>query len=472
MVPIMIACCFFLVAATAGCYFLYKPALKPKLALVLICLMATTTGIYFASYPIAHHMSRDSAIGGYHQFLNGSVLATDRQAYTCTRDGDCEYDYNCDYYYDTETEYYTDSEGNTKSRTVEVRKHHDCPYAKQEFSYTILDSLGTTHSIGDRYFAKNPQEWRRGSGIPSQVPRGEPAKWVHARKALAAGNSDPVVVPDEYKNYVLADESTLLRASSDDISLLSKQKLLPDHTQNLRDPIHDYYVADKMSFVGFKPINEAAWQSSLMHFNAALGMEKQGDMHIVAIKASAIPASVSPEDYLNALKAYWLNNLGKYAIAKNGIALVLAVDDSGSTIEWSKAATGMPVGNGPMLQALSTQLSGTPFTPANVLGSTTAQVTTKQGKPAVTYTVGKGKAAQIIMHTFPFKRACMMCKDKGEDSSQSFVDLASSIPISTGGVVGAIVVSSILGFILWYKVFGFVYEFESLDNSSRRPYDL
>jgi hypothetical protein len=435
-------------------------------SLLFLILFCVSTGAGAATYPIMHSISKEHAVGGYHQYLNGSIVSADMEHFKCTRDGPCDHEYSCDYYYTTE--YYTDSDGNTHSRE-ELHWHH-CPYASEEFSYMVTDTFGNTYDLGDHFFAEKPLPWKRNKSVPTDVPRGVPARWQHAHDSLKRGDSDPVTVQGEYKNFILSSEDTILKAASSNIAQLRKARLLPDHTKNIQSPIHQQYLADKVSFVGFTPSNPAAWQDALMHFDAGLGMTRQGDMHIVAIKASGIPASISPEDYMNALKAYWLNSLGKNALAKNGIALVLAVNDSASQVEWAKAATGMPIGNGVMLQRLSSQLSGLPFTPPAILGSTTARVDPTTHK--VTYTPGSGRAAQIVMQEFPFVRACMECKDKNEKGQHSFVDLSDQIPLSTSGRVWGTILLLALIFIGWSWIYNFlvvdVWYLESEDDQRRK----
>jgi hypothetical protein len=410
-----------------------------------------------AAYGITHHIVQRDAVGGYHQWLNGSIVSADSQRFRCSKDGPCSHEYACDYY-TVEVPYtVTDSKGNSHTEWRTETRHHDCPYVTDEYSYSLTVSFGfktETFDLASHIFAAQPQAWKRGKSIPGDVARGAPPQWQHAHDAIQAGNTDPATITAKYDNYLLSSESTILKAHSDDIAQLKKLKLLPDPSQNLKEPIYDNYMSDKTVFVGFNPPNGPAWQSSLMHFNAALGIEKQGDLHIVAIKASALPASISSEDYLNAVKADWLNNLGKYAIAKNSIILILGVDDAGSTIQWSRATTGMPVGNGAMLQALGNDLAGLPFSPDAILGNTTGRVVNPTSKHPVSYQIGSGRAAQIIMVEYPFERACMGCTDKSEQGKQSFVYLSTEIPVGGWALFWMFVVDTIIIGGMSYFAFG------------------
>lgn len=424
-----------IIAALLGS--LAKP-LSTRSVVILVALVAASFGVAAGSYPIAHHVAQRGAIGGYHQFINANVTAAHVEVINCTEDGSCEHHYDCDSYqvYDG-----TDKNGNAEYHT-EWRK---CPYATQEFTYTIHDTYDKDERIvADHIFSAHPQKWRSWGfhSLPSNVQRGEPAGWTQIVNDLQAGLADPITLPDVYDNYILASEDAILKASSDNIARLTRAHLLPDHTANLQDPIYGVFQADKMSFIGFRPSDTKAWQQSLMQFNAALGMQRQGDMHVVAIKASALPHGVSSEDYLNALKAYWLNDLGKNAIAKNGIILVLGVDNSGSKVVWSKAATGMPVGNGAMLASLSSDLEGTAFSPSAVFGTTEALATGSK----VTYAIGHGAVSQIVMVDFPFVRSCMACQSKNDAAhkGQGFIYLSTDIPLGGWGIVLTILVDFVI----------------------------
>jgi hypothetical protein len=82
-----------------------------------------------------------------------------------------------------------------------------------------------------------------------------------------------------------------------------------------------------------------------------------------------------------------------------------------------------------MLQALSLQLDGQPFTPDAVLGHTTGRTLTTGDKPKVEYTPGTGIASQLILQEFPFERACMNCKDAEDKGKTGFVSLSSELPL-------------------------------------------
>lgn len=444
------------------------------LSLVLTVVITALVSVFGLGTGAAYHIglsaAQTGAVSGYHQFLNGSLVSADVNVTHCDRDGSCVHEDNyCDSYTDIETETYTDANGKTQTRTKLVTKYHSCPQMTEEYTYTVADNFGNRYTIANHIFAENPTQWRSkgvdmsGSG---SVPRGVPPRWQQFKTDIDAGDADPVTVPNTYSNYVLGSEATILKASSQDIKQLQKAKLLPLHTANMnKDPIHDDFNADKVSFVGMSaPANAATWQQALMRFNAALGMRLQGDMHLVVLKASSLPSNISEESYLNALKAYWLNDLGKNALAKNGIMLVLGLDETGAKIQWAKAATGMPVGNNEMVQGLQNELEGVSFDPDKLFGNTKASIVESNGKKKPTYTIGEGIIPQVVMVDFPFKRACMGCKSAEDKGQQGFIYLQTEIPLAGSDLVITDVLYVVTIVVLWGVVLFWAYPRLSLNE--------
>ncbi len=418
-------------AAGAGLYLAYTQRDRTTgLAITAAITAIVIGGSGFVAYPIARSTVQAVAIGGYQQKLNGSVVATDvitTKCYEAKEDAggsNCRHSERCDPYPDSVQQSYPGSDGKTHYRTVWVTKYHDCPLDSHEYTYrlTAVAYHTYTFTIADHILGPNSRHLRGNDG---GIPRTVPAQWQHAKDSLAAGNSDPVTVPDTYENYILGSESDLLQEHSDDIKTLEAKKLLP----SVLAPIHDHFLADKVSFVGMNSGDAATWQDRLMRFDAAFGTLKQGDMRVVVVRASALPPGITPEDYIRALKAHWQSDFGKNAFPKNAVVLVLAVDDSGSNITWARAETGMPIGNHEMLDSLMLRLRDKPFTPEAIFGTADANVTGGD-KPKVAYTAGSGIVPQTVMTDFPFRRACMGCTDTGEKGQQGFVDLKDLIPIS------------------------------------------
>lgn len=417
-----------------------------------------------------HHMAQASAVSGYQEFWNGSIIAAMSQDYTCERDGVCVHTYQCDPYevwesytdYETRTRTVTrtDSEGKSYSTTETyteavtkwhwVTHYHSCPYATSEHSFWLKDSLGQTFTIASHIFAANARAWRSGSGLPN-VSQGIPQQWADAKAAIERGDDPPSTKTNDYVNYLLAASDSLLKAYSDKIDAYREQGLIPDHTRNMKsNPIHDSYMADKAVFVkmDLDTNDYNAWQDALGKLNSQLGTERQGDLHMLAVPASAID---NPDDYANALLAEWQSRqYGKEGLAKNAIMLVIGVSADGKSVQWARAKTGIPEGNGEMLAALSLQLADTQFTPQALLGSPAA-TWNGEGEGNLSFTPSDGIVEQIILRDHPFLRPCMMCNDEG-DSGQGYVYLKDSalLPSWAPWVLGTIVFMVALG------LFGFM----------------
>ncbi len=399
---------------------------------------------------IGPRLSRDGAINGFREFLNGSVTQARINTDTCERDGSCVHHYDCDSYQFkvVDRAASTDSKGNYTSEISHYEtRYHSCPYVTKELDYVLEDNIGSTITIGDNYFESNPHQWRGDRGIPGDVPREPPARWLKAKADLVSGMSDPVTRVSDYANFILASDSNLYKKYSGSITTLQKAGLLPKHTANLGDNVlYEYGMqARKVQAIGGLKVNLNEWQNRLMRFNAALGSDQQGDMHIVLVPASKVS---NPDEYIIALKAYW-TSLGKWSISKNGIILAIGASPDGKTVEWSRAATGMPTGNGEMLEALKFRLAGKSLDPSTLLGDVTTDVREEKGKLKVTYGRGVGgMIGQIVFGEFPFKRSCMKCTSKG-DKGVGYVDLTELVPITTGAKVLMFFIVLVLSCCLW-----------------------
>ncbi len=382
----------------------------------------------------------------YQEFYNGVETSATVQVEDChpgssggsaaSGHSNCYYEYRTGETY-TYTETYTvtvsdgcDSKGNCKSHT-ETRTRTETgyiynPYASKEYYYAITDSLGGDYRF-PQVFVKEGEGYG-GQAIPGDIPRGDPAEWLDAKKHLEEGDPRPVTRIFEYDNYILASQDELLKPFSEDVEQFKEDGILPEHTKNIMgDPLYGFSksYADKVSFVGVSVADESVWQKSLMSFNAALGSELQGDLHLVLIDASLVN---SPTDYLNAVKAYWLgDDFGRRAVAKNAIIVIAGVQSS--EIQWAQASTGMPFGNEVMLQGIVNFLPGTSLDPAQVIGSPHTVVTPGSGDEDDTVTVKISESAgvleKVVLDDFPFQRACMDCADDGDQIG--YKDLVSQI---------------------------------------------
>lgn len=371
---------------------------------------------------------------------------------------------NCDHEYRTgetytymETVYYPettcDGKGKctttTKSRQEPRTGHIYAPYASKEYHYVITDSLGGSYTFPVSYVKDG--EGYLGQAIPNNIPRGDPEEWTDAWQHLDAGNPRPVTRIFSYDNYILASKDELLATYSDDVDRYLEEKVLPEHTANiLGDPLYGYNnsSADKVSFVGVEVADPAAWQYSLMNFNAALGSKFQGDMHLVLIDDSLVDNQTT---YLNALKAYWQSNdFGRRALAKNGIVVVAGVQ--GNEVVWAKATTGMPFGNEVMLRGIENFLHGTKLSPVDVIGDphtvvTPASSDDEDDTVKVSHGDTPGVLEQVVLMDFPFARACMEC-DEGE--GVGYENLIAMVEPEAWQWAIMIVIVAVLALVWWF----------------------
>lgn len=371
------------------------------------------------------------------QFLNGvevSALTSPTRCAAGTSGSATSGESNCALAYDTGQTYsYTYT--TTTSVCTEDDGDEDCtnvpvvhvatadiwaPYATYEYHYSVTDSLGDTYNYPGVYLAAHPVPYYRGHAIPSSVPRGAPKDWLAAKAAIAAGNPRPVTKMASYENPILATDDQNYIQYSDNVQQYLREHILPMPTANiLTNPIYGTSrgLADKVSFVGIKLPDEAAWEAADMQFNGGFGMKLQGDLHVVIIRSSLVD---DPTQYLNALKAYWQSTqyFGHRPIAKNAVIVVIGTTN-GKTVDWAQATTGMPYGNNVMLQAIQNDLPGTALTPAAVFGDPHTVVTppAKAGaKDAVTVTLSSppGILSEVVFKEFPFQRACMITCPSGQ----------------------------------------------------------
>lgn len=360
------------------------------------------------------HLAVGQQLEGFHEFLGGVVYRVDAVENRCVRDGDCRHTYQCDPYTVWDTEPVYDSKGKqTGTRRVSRTEWHDCPYSTVEIDYVASVTYGFKQEqvvTDSAVFPERPVEWRRGEGLPG-VQRGPSLRWSRWAAAVRAGEAPPYVGHQTYPNFLLASQDTLLKRSSAAIAKYRKAGLMPPHTRGVAADadVDDVVVggyADKFTAIGVRA-DDGEWNDRLNRFNARLGLQLQGDLHVVAVPASKV---VNPSEYASALIVDWQSDrYGKWALSKNGVALVLGVD--GGRVKWARAKTGMPVGNDGMAFLLASRLEGVKFDPDVVFGSTVVLPGSTDPKFAE---VGDGIVPRVMLVDAPFKRACMVCDDKGE----------------------------------------------------------
>lgn len=337
----------------------------------------------------------------YDEFWGGYEVAAHRTTNPCSRDGSCAHEYQCDPYQVlvTKTRSVSDGKGGTRSETyteMETR-YHSCPYATEEWSFTLETTLGG-YTISSHGFSDHPVEWRAGSGIPGGVARGVPPFWAAAKQRIDSGDPGPVTAVRQYDNYILASQSSILKKHSDRIEELEAEKLLPAPATGVRD----FYLADKVRFVGVTP--DPAWQDAVNRFNAAFGSDLQGDLHVVIVDAKR---AGNPDAYTGALNAYWTGpTFKKKALSKNALVVVLGAAQG--NVVWSRAFTGMPLGNEKLLVELS-RMKGSLDAEAFV-GRPRGEIARGDVKRIHH---GAGAIESAVWGPNQFERVCMTCKEEG-----------------------------------------------------------
>jgi hypothetical protein len=311
----------------------------------------------------------------YHENWGGYETSAQWIVSPCSRDGNMKYYYKGDPYtveWDEDTSY-TDSKGKRHHQTKHHKetRYHNIPYCSEEWTLVVHTTLGD-YTIADRNLPDNPNAYRYRSwiSVPDDLPHGKPPFWLAAERRIAEGKPGPVTARRDYDNYILASQNSILKRFNASVADYQKSALLPTLST---DPVHDFYYADRVYFVGTQPLN--GWQTAINRFDAELGSTRQGDLHLVIVNAARVS---DPDNYIGALMAYWQSPaLGKDALSKNGIVVVLGSSDN-KTVAWARAATGMPAGNELMLLDIQHALTGVKLDADTILGHPMVNLSTRQ----------------------------------------------------------------------------------------------
>jgi hypothetical protein len=349
----------------------------------------------------------------YKENWSGFETSANWERVTCSEDGFCTHTYDCHPYtvleiYDCS---YTDSKGNRVSQTCTrpVTKYHSCPYTKEEWSFSVDTSTGDSVQMAYRWFPTDPEQhrWRAWGdlwipALPSYVSSGVPANWSAANERLQSHRPGAVTFRHEYPNYVLAANLSILHKYSDKIEEFKAANLLPDFRSNVLGD----YTGDRVYLVGTQSQSMDEWRAASNLFNGALGLERQGDLHLVIVSAKQVNID-DADDYVGALAAYWQSDkFEKDALSKNGIIVVLATADD-KTVAWARAATGMPSGNELLTLTLRDALQGLPLTPASIFGSPNASVLKKANKLTAEVHHTEGALEKVLFGPDGFTRVHM-----------------------------------------------------------------
>ncbi len=337
----------------------------------------------------------------FHEFHSGYELSAQETVTTCEEDGSCEHRYACDPYVVSYDCSYRDSNGDMHYQRCYRTEYHSCPYCTTEHTFTVATTLGE-YTLGENWFPANPQQhrWEPERDVPLEenVPSGIPVHWQQAKDRIDSNQPGPVAGRYDYDNLILASQQTILKRYSQAMKDYESKGLLPNVNATVKEP----YLADRVYFVNVKPAGD--WQQAINYLDAAVGRELQGDVHLVIANANDVG---DPDNYSNAVFAYWQSPyFDKDAISKNGIMVVIGTKD-GVTVDWARAATGMPVGNEHLSLEIQDRLKGAKLDPQTIIGPPKADFVSENGQKKVHVVHSQGLLDQIIWGQNRFQRVHM-----------------------------------------------------------------
>lgn len=363
----------------------------------------------------------------FKEMWNGFELSANSESVACQIDGRCRHTFKCDPYTVThhKTRTIKDSNGNTTTEhyTEKETKYKECPYSTEETSFWVDTTLNRI-SYGDNLMTGD--QFRRGHNIPGGQ-KGAPEEWRVADSRIKAGNAQGITEVHNYKNFILASNDEIFKKNPGLVEQLKTDNLLPDIAV---DTIYGF--AHKFHAVGVDA--PSSFGVDVANLNGAMALdEKFGDLRVVAIDSDR---AGSPDDYTNALSAYWSSTeyFGKNALPKNAVVVVMGISSDDKTVEWARSFTGMPIGNEGFIQAVSSELKGVPFDDRLI------------GRPSIakdnSVIKSNGLLEEIIWDSSNGFQRMSMSGDGIE--SAGFLYLGSSVTPTTGYIVGAVIVWIIL----------------------------
>lgn len=386
---------------------------------VMLCVVIPATLYFGRQAAISNQVTFYENWSGYETYAEWIKIK-------CERDGVCRHCYDCDpYQVEYECGGYEGTGENRRyvSKTCERTEYHKCPYTDYEWTFVVWTTVGD-FTIAANNFPTNPSEHKfrwLGPRPPSHIESGVPEFWSRVDQRVKANTPGPVVSRNAYDNYILASQRSIMKRYNDAIDGYKKDNQLPQ----LATSPQSFYYLDRTYQVGVNlPGN---WAQAIQRFNAAFGMQLQGDLHLVFVDGNKV---LDPDNYMGALMAYWQSPVfGKNALAKNAVVIAIGTKD-GRTASWARASTGMPLGNEHLIVQLQNDLKGVELTPENLLGSPTASLT---GNRSVSITHTNSVLEQILWGPNQFKRVHM--KSGNKDGEVGFSYLLTEIEPTTGQMV-------------------------------------
>lgn len=364
----------------------------------------------------------------YNEMWNGFETEATKKSIKCYKDGSCVNTYSCDPEQKVVTKFRTVSDGKGGTRTepyTEIETvWHSCPYSKQETSYYVQTNLpNTTVSYGRNLMTG--EQYRRGTSIPGGQQT-DPAAWIEAKNRIDSGKPEGLTEKHTYENFIHATDNTYKKDKTLVENYLS-QGLLPSIQTGINSGRNSKFYP-----VNYTGIN-SDYNLDVANLNGVMAAEKKhGDLRVVMINSESVD---NQYDYTNALAAYWSSSeyFGKWALPKNALTVVIAVDPATSKVTWADAFTGMPIGNEAFMQSVKS-LAGKNANEKLI------------GRPYLlkdkTIVRGEGELEKLIWSdTSGFQRVSM----SGDDNeANGFTYLLSDIEPTKGAKITASVIWSII----------------------------
>lgn len=428
----------FVVLTAIVWYVMYKTQIKfPTLAGSVVVMVIVSAIFIPTSYSVTKSFAQNSAVGNYKEYWNGWEKSAVKSDVKCTRDGSCVNEYKCDR--EEKTEWVTkwksvpDGKGGSKQESYQVQEtkviYHDCPYSKVETSYYVNTSASKAPIMiaGD---VMTGEEWRPSKDIPGGR-QGDPQRWLDVQERTRANRPAPATAVHSYDNYLLGSQDATFKRYEGRIEGMRVEGLLP----TLSKGVFDYYHATKFYAVG-NVSSGAQYADDVERINGAFGSEFQGDLHVVMVPSDM---RYSQTEYIDTLMAYWQSaEMGKLALSKNTLVVVLAVD--GTKVVWADARTGMPVGNQGIISEIQSKMIGVPLD-KNMIGSPSYDIQADKLNRT------SGALEVILWGDVPYERVSMSADDIN-DKGMGFKYLMDAIQPSTGSLVLAGSASVFFGMIV------------------------
>lgn len=336
----------------------------------------------------------------FQEYRNGWETKTIHHKIKCTRDGVCKWCYDCDPYI-VMVSYSCGTSKQPRTCLRAETRYHSCPYVTEEWTFTVETTI-RNFTIDANRFPDNYKNMlyrsKSADNIAVQAGIGIPARWDSVDKRLKANTPGPVTGLFGYKNYILPSSQSVWRKDSSAVNDYRTRNLLPKFNMTT----YDFYRANKVYSVGLvEYLNN--WNTNLAYVNGYIGKQLQGDLQLILVNNRYIDQN--PDRYTNAVEAYWKNIevFEHNAVAKNALVVIMGTD--GNKVLWSRAFSGMPIGNEKFIIGIR-NMKNIPFDPDSALGivkvDNTLNHTSHRGYLTELLTFSSNKYQRVDMDKFSY----------------------------------------------------------------------